>query len=174
MGSRCSVPRRLLVLIRFVVLGTVTLGAVAVADHWLSWLTLAGTLGPTSYVLIAHPSSAGARLRSAIAGHTLAVGIGLAAVAAWGGWGQAFVASHRPTLGQAIATALAAALLLALLEILDLHHAPAAATVILVASSLVPVGRPLAGLAIALVAIIALSAGLAKAWPAPPGTERAP
>ncbi|HET9123594.1 MAG TPA: HPP family protein [Solirubrobacteraceae bacterium] len=167
-------PRRLLVLVRFVVLGSVTLGAVAVADHWLSWLTLAGTLGPTSYTLIAHPSSAAARLRSALAGHSLAVAVGLGAVAAWGGWGHAFVGSHRPSVGQAVATALAAALLLALLEILDLHHAPAAATVILVASSLVPVGPPLAGLVIALAAVIVLSAALARAWPAPPGTERAP
>jgi hypothetical protein len=73
-----------------------------------------------------------------------------------------------------VATALAAGLLLAMLELLDLHHAPAAATVILVASSIVPVGRPLAGLAIAIAAIIALSTALAKAWPAPAGTERAP
>jgi hypothetical protein len=165
---------RLLVLTRFVLFGTLALGAVTVADHWLSWLTLAGTLGPTSYMLIAHPSSATSRLRSALAGHTLAIAIGLAAVAAWGGWGHAFVGSHRPSVGQAAATALAAGLLLALLEILDLHHAPAAATVILVASGVVPVGRPLAGLAIALAAIIGLSAALAKTWPAPPGTERAP
>jgi hypothetical protein len=168
------VSRRLLVPARFVVLTTVALGAVAVADHWLSWLTLAGTLGPTSYMLIAHPSSVTARLRNAVVGHSLAGAIGLAAVAAWGGWGHAFLGSHRPSVGQAVATALAAAVLLALLEILDLHHAPAAATVILIASSLVPVGRPLAGLAIALAAVIALSAALAKAWPAPPGSERAP
>jgi hypothetical protein len=168
------VPQRLLVPARFVILAAVALGSVALADHWLSWLTLAGTLGPTSYTLIAHPSSATSRLRSAVAGHALAIAIGLAAVAAWGGWEHTFRASHRPGVGQAVATALAAALLLGLLEILDLHHAPAAATVILVASSLVPVGRPLAGLAIALGAIIALSTVLTKAWPAPPGSERAP
>jgi hypothetical protein len=168
------VLRRLLVPARFVVLAAAALGAVALADHWLVWLTLAGTLGPTSYTLIAHPSSATSRLRSAVAGHTLAIAIGLVAVAAWGGWGHTFVASHRPGVGQAVATALAAALLLALLEILDLHHAPAAATVILVASGVVPVGRPLAGLAVALGAIIVLSTALTKAWPAPPGSERAP
>jgi hypothetical protein len=166
--------RRLVVLIRFVVLTAVVLGVVAVADHWLSWLTLVGALGPTAYMLIAHPSSATSRLRSAFAGHTLGVVIGLAAVAAWGGWGEPFVASHRPSVGQAVATAIAAGLLLALLELFDLHHAPAAATVVLVASSLVPVGRPLAGLAVGLVAVIVLSAALAKAWPAPSGTERAP
>lgn len=168
------VARRLLILARFVVLTALVLGAVAVADHWVSWLTLAGALGPTSYMLIAHPSSATSRLRSALAGHTLAFAIGLVGVAAWGGWGHTFLGSHRPSLGQTAATALAAGLLLALLEILALHHAPAAATVILIASALVPVGRPLAGLAIALAAVIVLSAALAKAWPAPPGTERAP
>jgi hypothetical protein len=168
------VPRRLLVIARFLVLTATALGAVAVADHWLSWLTMAGTLGPTSYMLIAHPNSATARVRNALAGHSMAIGIGLGAVACWGGWGDAFVGSHRPSLGQAAATALAAGLLLALLEVLDLHHAPAAATVILVASSIVPVGRPLAGLAIALAAVIALSTVLAKAWPAPSGSERTP
>lgn len=167
-------PQRLLVIARFLVLTAAGLGAVAVADHWLSWLTLAGTLGPTSYMLIAHPSSATARARNALVGHSMAIAIGLIAVAAWGGRGDAFTGSHRPGIAQASATALAAALLLALLEILDLHHAPAAATVILVASSIVPVGRPLAGLAIALAAIIALSTALAKAWPAPSGSERAP
>lgn len=165
---------RLFVLARYIVLTGLALGAVAVADHWLSWLALAGTLGPTSYMLIAHPQSATSRLRSAVVGHTLAIAIGLAAVAAWGGWGHAFVGSQRPALGQAIATALAAGLLLALLEVLDLHHAPASATVILVASSLVPVGRPLAGLAIALAAVIVLAAALTRAWPAPSGIERTP
>lgn len=174
MGTALDVPRRLLVLVRFVLLMVVALGAVAVADHWVSWLTLAGTLGPTSYMLIAHPSSATSQLRSALASHTLAFAIGLAAVAAWGGWGHTFIGSYRPSVGQAAATALAAGLLLALLEILDLHHAPAAATVILIASGLVPVGLPIAGLAIALAAVIVLSAAQAKAWPAPPGTERAP
>jgi hypothetical protein len=168
------VARRLLVLLRFIALTAATLGVVAVADHWLSWLLLAGTLGPTGYMLIAHPHSATSRLRTAVVGHSLAIAVGLAAVAAWGGWGHAFLASHRPTLGQALATTLAAGVLLALLEILELHHAPAAATVILVASSIVPVGRPLAGLAIAIAAVIVLSTALAKAWPAPAGTERAP
>ncbi len=133
-----------------------------VGAHWVSWLVVAGPLGPTAYVLIAHPQTASARVRSAVIGHGSAFAVGLAAVAAWGGWGHSFQLSHHPQLDQGIAVAVAAEVLLLVLELSDAHQAPTAATVALVASGLVAIGRPLAALAASLALVIALATQLAR------------
>ena len=54
------------------------------AGRFLAWPLLTSTIGPTAYVFAAHPDSEAARFRNALAGHSVALGCGLAALAIFG------------------------------------------------------------------------------------------
>lgn len=127
---------------------------------------LASALGPTLYVFLVHPDSEAAHLKNAVLGHAAAVGCGLGALAIFGLWHTLpnLTGSSTPAT-RAGAVALAVGLTLFLLEVLSAHHAPAAATALLIASGISRPGAPLAGLVIGLVLIIATGPFLAKLPP---------
>ena len=148
-SSRWVAATRLLVLTGAVV------GAVGVAGRFLSWPLLTSTVGPTAYVFAAHPASDAARVRNAWVGHAVAVAAGLAALAAFGLLHRPSVsASGAPSLRQAAAAACAAGITVAVLQLAGSHHAPAAATALLIATGLAKPGAPLIGLVLGLAVVL--------------------
>ncbi|MGH9096225.1 MAG: HPP family protein [Acidimicrobiales bacterium] len=125
------------------------------ADRFLTMPLLTAAIGPTAYVFVAHPHSEASRLRNAVIGHATAIGVGLLALATFGLWNaQSTVAIGHATLAQAGASGMAVAITLGLLHVLHTHHAPAAATTLLVATGLAHPGKPLIGLAVGLVGLM--------------------
>ncbi|PWI44477.1 HPP family protein [Streptomyces sp. ICBB 8177] len=151
---------RLAVSVRLFVLSAVLLAGVGALGHGLGWVVLTTTVGPTAYVLLAHPDTAGSRVRNAVVGHASAVACGLALLAVFGLWNHASVAqTNHDTPAQIAAEALAAAATLFCLTLLDAHHPPAAATALLIASGIARPGPPLYGMLVGLaVTVVAASA----------------
>jgi hypothetical protein len=151
---------------RFLLIVGAGLAVVGAIGHTIGWTLLSTTLGPTAYVFAAHPKSASAKRRNAILGHTSAVAAALFCLAVFGLW-------HHPpvtklghlTWPQVGAAALAGALTVALLELLDAHHAPAGATALLIASGIAKPGPPLYGLLIGLALLIAFGPLLSRWFP---------
>jgi hypothetical protein len=163
--------RRVLLGLRLAVLAGLLLAAVGVAGHVVgasgaravggTWLTTA--LGPTAYVLLAHPRSVTSRLRNAVVGHVAGVLAGLLALAVFGLWSApSIVETHRESLAQVGAQGVAIALTLLVLTVADAHHAPAGATTLLVASGIARPGPELVGLLIGLAIVLALAPLLAR------------
>ncbi|HVX19483.1 MAG TPA: HPP family protein [Acidimicrobiales bacterium] len=124
---------------------------------------ISATLGPTAYVFAAHPATTTARLRNALLGHGVAVSAGLGCLAASGQWGaRPDPLLHGPGLAQAAAAACALGATLVALELLDAHHAPAAATALLVATGVCGPMRPLGGLLVGLAAVLLVGPLLAR------------
>jgi len=145
------------VAVRYLVITVLVLFAVGVAGHFLAWPLLTSTLGPTVYVFAANPGTEAARFRNAAIGHGVAIGVGLGALAAFGLWNHAPVSpSHGPTLAQAGAAAAAAGVTLLILSLVGSHHAPSAASALLVASGLARPDKPLLGLVVGLAIVLAL------------------
>ncbi|MFF9408086.1 HPP family protein [Streptomyces anandii] len=157
-GRADAVRTRLLGGLRLFALSALLLAGVSSVGHLIGWVALTTTLGPTAYLLLAHPQSVTSRLRSAVTGHTVAVGVGLACLAAFGLWSHTSVAEeHRATAAQTGAQALAVGLTLFLLHVLDAHHAPAAATALLITSGITRPGPPLYGLLVGLALVLAIA-----------------
>jgi hypothetical protein len=134
----------------------------------LSLPLLTATIGPTAYVFVTHPHSEMARLRNALVGHSSGIGCGLLALAVFGLWSApSAVATGHTTLSQAGACGVAIAGTLFLLHALNAHHAPAAATTLLVATGLAQPGKPLIGLVVGLAALM-LMVPLLSALPVAP------
>jgi len=149
---------RFLVGLRLFALSAVLLAGVGAVGRLIGWVALTTTLGPTAYLLLAHPSEVGARLRSALLGHLSATACGLACLAAFGLWRHPSVAQQQhDTARQIGAQALAVALTLLLLHVLDAHHPPAAATALLIASGIARPGPPLYGMLTGLALVLALA-----------------
>lgn len=158
--------------LRLGVIGGATIAGLGFADHYIAWPFLTSSLGPTAYVFIAHPSSPSARLRNAAVGHTVGIGAGLAGLVAFGLWHAPSVAKlGHATFDQAAASGLAVAITLVLLHLLRAHHAPAAASTILVSTGLARPGLPLYGLVLGLAALVIVGPLLARI-PLPPHPER--
>lgn len=158
--------RRLVLGGRLLILGAIVITAVGLADRLLTWPLLTATVGPTTYQLLAHPGEKAARLRNAFVGHTAAVGIALATLAAFGLWHETSAAKVGHVDGpQVAATALAVGITLLALEVLDAHHAPAAATAVLITTGLARPGRPLEGLVLGLAIVLVLAPLLTAAAP---------
>ena len=139
-----------------------SLAVVGLVDHYGQWPLLTATLGPTAYLFAAHPEQPTSRRRNAIVGHSVAILVGLAALGIFGIWHQPSAALlGHVRLSQAVASAAALSATLFLLEISDRHHAPAAATVLLITTGLAQPGRPLLGLVCGLGLLIVLSPFLA-------------
>lgn len=148
---------------RFLVLGGFLIAVAGVCAHFQGWPWLQATLGPTAYVLVAHPKTDSARVRNAVIGHTTAIGVGLACLAVFGLWHHPSTSqSHHTTIAQFAASAVAVGVTLFLLEVFDAHHAPAGATTLLLTTGLAEPGSPLYGLVLGLTAVIALGAVVAK------------
>lgn len=158
--ARCRVGLRI-----FVLMGA-SLVIVGVVGHFVGWALLATALGPTGYVFAAHPETEAARRRNALVGHVVAVGSGLFCLAVFGLWAHASIAqqSHL-SLAQVGAAALSGALTVAILEILDTHHAPAGATALLIATGIARPGRPLYGLLVGLGMLILIGPPLSRWFP---------
>lgn len=144
------------VALRYLRLTAALVAVVGLVGHWLSWPLVTSTVGPTAYMFAAHPESETARLRNAVIGHGVAVVVGLWALVGFGLLHQPAVsATGAPTLRQTAAAATAAGVTVAALEVAGSHHAPAAATALLVATGLAKPGAPLAGLVLGLAVVIA-------------------
>jgi hypothetical protein len=161
----------LLFALRLAVLGGLVAVVLGLADHLLSWPFLTAAIGPTAYFFIAHPKSSTSTVRNASIGHGVAIAAGLASLAVFGLWNAPSVATTgHLSIGQAGSAAVALAATLFILHLLQAHHAPAAASTVLVATGLARPIIPLAGLVVGLAAVI-VAAPLLAAVPLPAGTE---
>jgi hypothetical protein len=137
--------------------------------HLFGLILVTSTVGPTACLMLSHPGDVTARLRNAVIGHGVGIGCGLACLAMFGLWHQPpmMVPGHA-TLNGTAAAALATGLTLSLLTLLDRHHAPAAATAVLISTGIARPGLPLYGLMIGLALTIILTAALGRL----PGTRK--
>ena len=153
-------PQRLVrveVAARYLLLTGVVVGVVGLVGHWLAWPLITSTVGPTAYMFAAHPESETSRFRNALIGHSVAVGAGLGSLAAFGLLHHASVSTTgAPTWSQVAAAAVAAGVTVTVLEMFGSHHAPAAATALLIATGLAKPGAPLIGLVLGLAVVIAV------------------
>ena len=148
---------RLALGMRFLLLTGVLVGAAGIAGRYLAWPVLTSTIGPTAYVFAAHPSSEAARFRNAVAGHAVAIACGLGALAIFGLVRYPSVSeTGSPSLAEVAAAIVAVGLTVFLLELVGSHHAPSAATALLIATGLAKPGAPLIGLVLGLAIVIAL------------------
>ncbi len=165
------IGQRLVVGLRLAVVAGALLAAVGLAGHLAgtlgasalggTWLTAA--LGPTAYVLLAHPRSVTSRLRNAVVGHLSAVLVGLLALAVFGLWSApSVVETHHESVAQVGAQGTAIALTLLALTVADAHHAPAGATTLLIASGIARPGPELVGLLVGLAIVLLLAPLLAR------------
>ncbi|GAA4623534.1 hypothetical protein GCM10023196_020080 [Actinoallomurus vinaceus] len=160
---------RFMVALRLLIQSGLLVAVIGVVGHFAGLVLVTSTVGPTAYLMLAHPDHVTARVRNAVAGHGVAIGSGLACAAAFGLW------EHPPmtrlgntTLNQAGATAPATAVTLAALTVMGSHHAPSAATAVLVSSGSAAPGRPLYGLVAGLVLVMILAPALVRL----PGARR--
>lgn len=148
---------------RLLFLSAALLAATGFIGHAIGWILLTTTLGPTAYLLLAHPERASARVRDAVLGHASATACGLACLAAFGLWNQpSGLEQHHDTLPQVGAQALAVGMTLFILTLLCAHHPPAAATGLLITSGITRPGPLLYGMLTGLAIVICGSALLAK------------
>lgn len=146
--------------LRLLILSGILLAGVGAAGHGLGDVWLTTTLGPTAYILLAHPESPEARLSSTLIGQGVAIALALAFLAAFGLWNHPSIAeTHRDTFDQIGAQALAVGLTLLVLAVLDKHNPPAAATALLITSGIARPGAPLYGLLEGLAVTIVVAYG---------------
>lgn len=146
---------RIAVALRIGLLSGAVVCVLGFADQYLSLPLLTATIGPTAYVFAAHPHSEVSRLRNALIGHSAGIGFGLLALVMFGLWNTpSAVALGHTNLSQDGACGVAVAGTLFLLHALHAHHAPAAATTLLVATGLAHPGKPLIGLIGGLAAVM--------------------
>lgn len=161
---RDGAPAGLLGGLRLFLLSALLLAGVGAIGWLIGWVALTATLGPTAYLLLAHPESVTARLRSAVTAHVVAIGVSLACLAAFGLWSYPSVAEqHQETASQIGAQGLAVGLTLFLLHLCGTHHPPAAATAMLIASGITRPGPSLYGLLLGLALVLAMAPLLAAA-----------
>jgi hypothetical protein len=163
---------RLLTGLWLLVLSGAALAAVGAIGRATGLVMLTATLGPTAYMLLAHPESEASRLRSAVAGHGLATVCGLLCLSVFGLWSRPSVTEqHHDSWPQIGAQALAVGLTLLLLSLLGMQHPPAAATAVLIASGIARPGLPLYGMLAGLAVLIAGAALLARIPGPAPGPD---
>ncbi len=170
-GGGIALPSRpsdqLLSAARYLCLTGLLVGVVGLAGRWLSWPLLTSTVGPTAYLFAAHPRTVPARLRNAAVGHAVALGFGLGAFVLFGLEHDPSVSrAGMPSWRQVLASAAAVGLTMSVLELLHSHHAPAAATALLITTGLAKPGAPLIGLVVGLAIVVTLGPLCAR-WPLP-------
>ena len=148
---------RLALAVRYLLFTGVLVGAVGTGGRYLAWPLLTSTVGPTAYVFAAHPQSEAARFRTAVVGHAVAIACGLGALAVFGLVRYPSISeTGAPSWGQVAAAMTAVGLTVFLLELVGSHHAPSAATALLITTGLAKPGAPLIGLVLGLAIVIAL------------------
>ncbi|MGC1184300.1 MAG: HPP family protein [Candidatus Dormiibacterota bacterium] len=151
--------------LRYFLLTAVLVGVVGLAGRLLAWPLITSTVGPTAYVFAADPQSEAARRRNAIIAHGIAICVGVASLAVFGLLRHPSVSVlGAPSWSQIGAAALATGLTLFLLQLAGSHHAPAAATALLVSTGLAKPGPGLIGLVLGLSVVIALGPLMGR-WP---------
>lgn len=163
--SRAEARRRLRAGLRLFVLVGVALALLGLAGYGIGWVLLTTTLGPTAYLFFRTSSSRPplAQMREAAVAHGCAVASALFALTVFGVWNRPAVpVLQHETLRQIWAQAVATGLTLLLLELCNVHHAPAAATALLITSGITRPGEPLYGLLISLAALIVAGPLLAR------------
>jgi hypothetical protein len=149
--------------LRAAIIGAAALAVVGAIGWSTDLVTLTATIGPTAYIFAAHPATEVARARNAVLGHSVGVGTGLASLAIFGLWSSPSVVqrgiSSWPQIG---AAAVALGVTLLLLDLMNAHHSPAAATALLVSTGLARWGQPLEGLVVGLAVVIVVGALLGK------------
>ncbi|MFJ9210021.1 HPP family protein [Streptomyces sp. NPDC102264] len=157
--ERTHAPARLRTGVRLFVLSAAALVVVGAVGRTLEWVLLTTTLGPTAYILLAHPHTEAAQVRSSVLGHTCATASGLLCLAVFGLWRYPSIAEQRTdTWRQIGAQALAVGLTLFLLVLLNAHHPPAAATALLITSGIARPGPLLYGMLTGLALLITAAA----------------
>lgn len=150
-------PVRLVLGVRYLLFTGILVGAVGIGGRFLAWPLLTSTIGPTAYVFAANPDSEAARFRNALIGHAVAIGCGLGALAVFGLVGHPSVSTTgSPSLAQVAASVTAVGVTVLLLQLAGSHHAPSAATALLITTGLAKPGAPLIGLVLGLAIVIAL------------------
>ena len=143
--------------LRYLLLTAGLVGAVGIAGRFLAWPLLTSTVGPTAYMFAAHPHSEAARFRNALVGHGVAIVCGLGALAAFGLVRYPPISeAGSPSSTQVAAAVFGVGLTVFVLELAGSHHAPAAATALLITTGLAKPGAPLIGLVLGLAIVIAL------------------
>lgn len=143
--------------LRYLLVTSALVGAVGIGGQYLGWPLLTSTVGPTAYIFAAHPHSEGARFRNALIGHGVAIACGLAALAAFGLVRSPSISeTGSPSAAQVAAAVLGVGLTVFVLELAGSHHAPSAATALLITTGLAQPGAPLIGLVLGLAIVIAL------------------
>lgn len=143
--------------VRYLLLTGLLVGAVGLAGRYLAWPLLTSTVGPTAYVFAAHPQSEAARFRNALVGHGVAIACGLGALAALGLLRYPSVSrTGSPSAAQVAAAVVGVGLTVFCLELAGSHHAPSAATALLITTGLAKPGAPLIGLVLGLAVVITL------------------
>ena len=141
--------------VRYLLLVGVLVGAVGMAGRFLAWPLLTSTVGPTAYVFAAHPRSEAARFRNAAVGHAVAIACGLGSLAVFGLERHPSVnQTGSPSSAQVAAAVLGVGLTVFFLELAGSHHAPAAATALLITTGLAKPGAPLIGLVLGLAIVV--------------------
>jgi len=162
----------LLIAARYLCLTALLVGVVGLAGRWLAWPLLTSTVGPTAYLFATHPRTEPARLRNAAIGHAVAVGLGLGAFVLFGLEHHPSVSrAGMPSWRQVLASAAAVGVTMSVLELLHSHHAPAAATALLITTGLAKPGSPLIGLVVGLALVVTLGPLCAR-WPLSPRDRR--
>ena len=164
----------LLIAARYLCLTALLVGVVGLAGRWLAWPLLTSTVGPTAYLFAAHPRTEASATTEC--GHrprccrwtrprcVRALRLGTPPISVQGG--DAVVA-------QVLASAAAVGVTMSVLELLHSHHAPAAATALLITTGLAKPGSPLIGLVVGLAIVVTLGPLCAR-WPLPPRDCRRP
>jgi hypothetical protein len=161
-----NIAGRVPIALRYCFLTALLVGGVGLGGLFLAWPLLTSTIGPTAYLFASHPKTESARFRNALLGHGVAIGIGIAALTCFGLLHRASVsATKAPSIRQVIAAAVAVGLTMFALELLNSHHAPAAATTLLITTGLAKPGTPLIGLVVGLAIVIAFGPVCGR-WPA--------
>jgi CBS-domain-containing membrane protein len=156
-GTRWAAGRRLFLA------AAALLAVVGAIGQGAGWIMLTPTLGPTAYVLLAHPESEAARLRNSSLGHLVATVCGLACLAVFGLWQRPSAIEQKyDTWPQIGAQALAVGLTLLVLELIEAQHPPAAATALLITTGIARPGPPLYGMLVGLLLLIAGAALIAS------------
>ncbi|MFG2681140.1 HPP family protein [Streptomyces sp. NPDC048392] len=169
---RAPVRDRFAAGLRLSVLSVLLLVGVGFCGRLIGWVALTTTIGPTAYVLLAHPGTVGPRLRHAVLAHASAVGVGLACLAAFGLWNHpSIVVRQHDTTTQILAQAIAVGVTLLLLHVLNAPHPPAAATALLITSGISRPGPPLYGMLTGLSLVLAVASLLT--WVTSPRAEGA-
>lgn len=147
---------------RLFVLSGALLAAIGFVGYAAGWILVTTTIGPTLYILLAHPDIKASSLRSGVLGHSCAIASGLAMLAVFGLWSNPSVSeAGQDTPAQIGAETLSVAVTLFLLTALNAHHPPAASTALLITSGIARPGPPLYGMIVGLAAVLAVAPLLA-------------